>query len=255
MLVGYVINLKHRTDRLKSFFRHWENILDKIIVIEGVYNSKKFAGCGLAHSKAIKTGLSSGENVVLVFEDDSVPTKNCTKENLVSVIKESELLWKKFHCVQLYHVCDSNFFDLFDYKRNAAFTSFSESKNFLKIVPNGLIVNSNMMIYSKTCLDWLNDYEFHLLNDKSCVPNDRLYTKNNWDFQHYTPTVGLISTTNFCSVDFSFGSDNGSNVKILKRDYLKSKENFLELLKFKMFEKLEDISNFNLNFKCVKQIN
>jgi hypothetical protein len=249
------------------FQNAWAGIIDVVVRVDGVYSDKKFAGCAQAHINAIRAGFGHTEpgcsehdisvsdaekKVVLVLEDDTVPSSRCTKEKLRKVLQEANNLYKKFHFAHLYQVCDNNLIQSLGEKELTESLVSFKSQNFLKIKPNGLVLNANMMIYSITCLQWLDEYEKHVTNDKHTIPNDRLNTIDKWVDLTYNPVVGLITKQNYCSVGSNLGSDNGSNTDILHTDLQNSPEHFSKLLRNKKINSLvlKNISNdFRLNVR------
>jgi glycosyl transferase family 25 len=85
----YFINLKERPDRL-SKIKNELNKLDypkeKIIRVDAIKKKDGALGCGLSHIKALKMGLKSMNDFIIVLEDDFQFTNS--KEKTLSILRQ-----------------------------------------------------------------------------------------------------------------------------------------------------------------------
>lgn len=72
MIDVFVINMKHRTDRLDKFKKNFDKFF-KINVIEAVENKEGWKGCLQSHLKCIRYAKENNMKYIIVFEDDALP--------------------------------------------------------------------------------------------------------------------------------------------------------------------------------------
>lgn len=122
----YVINLDHRTDRWIQFQEVWKDILDfdkvkRISAISGMSlpgvmqrpwftrrtlgKAKTWAGvagCVMSHKKALETALKSDDEVIVIFEDDAIPSpfvdKLALKLYFEKTVAEPAIPWDVCYC-------------------------------------------------------------------------------------------------------------------------------------------------------------
>jgi len=91
--VIYIINLKHRTDRLESILGELKKMNvpdDKIVRINAIYNKERgYLGCTQSHRLALSLFLKSKHNNCLVLEDDFIFCQN--KEYVDKALSQSFL--------------------------------------------------------------------------------------------------------------------------------------------------------------------
>jgi hypothetical protein len=72
MINIYVINLKHRTDKIKEFKSNFSKYFN-IIVIDAIKEEEGWKGCLYSHLKCIKYAKENNLKYIIVFEDDACP--------------------------------------------------------------------------------------------------------------------------------------------------------------------------------------
>lgn len=71
-MVSYVINLKHRVDRLVEISTEMHKLPEvQFSVVEAVYDVVGWRGCFLSHKKCITNALEQGHDKILIIEDDA----------------------------------------------------------------------------------------------------------------------------------------------------------------------------------------
>jgi hypothetical protein len=83
---SYVINLKHRYDRLAELQLHLNLKIIKPTVYEAIKYKPGYVGCARSHLNLIKEAKKRGDKMLLVFEDDVMPTANNFEARLLQVI-------------------------------------------------------------------------------------------------------------------------------------------------------------------------
>lgn len=91
----YVINLPERQDRRERITRELKRVgwYDRAIFLEAVKNSNGALGCGQSHVKALRMGIASGHEHVLIMEDDFVFDDDVNEDTLRQRLRE---VWNSF---------------------------------------------------------------------------------------------------------------------------------------------------------------
>jgi len=87
----FYINLKHRQDRRKHIEGELKKIdypTNKITRIDATKHESGGTGCGLSHIKALKKGLKSPDDYVIILEDDF--TWKYDKEKVKSILNKCQ---------------------------------------------------------------------------------------------------------------------------------------------------------------------
>ena len=148
----YIINLKHRTDRLEHILKELEKVnIDKgkVQIIEAIYEPKFGAlGCSKSHVLTVKKFISSNYKNCLILEDDFTFTK------------EKEYIDKKLN-----YIMDNLEWDVILLAGNILEVKEDTNNNIAKIIKvqttSGYILNKN---FASTLLNNYNDSVFELQN-------------------------------------------------------------------------------------------
>ena len=95
-LSAYIINLKHRTDRLA----HISNEIKKLpllnyTIIEGIIDNTNT--CFQSHKKCIQTAKENNLDYILILEDDAIFIDDCINILINSFIQLNHLNWDMFY--------------------------------------------------------------------------------------------------------------------------------------------------------------
>ena len=219
LITAYVINLSHRTDRWAQMQENWKGIVDILIRVDAVYSTKKFKGCALSHIKVIRSALQlQRENkIVLVLEDDAVPVQGLSRETLLEQLSEAQRANDEFDALYLSPLICTQTYD--ESSKEDLDNAFSKtSTRFLRFSPSRLIICTAMMVYSKRVLNWIEEYEAYINNDRGSlelIPNDRIVSDDSWNIHIYNRPEVWVSSIQVAYVGDS-KSDNGGADKISK---------------------------------------
>ncbi len=76
-MVGYIINLEHRVDRLAEITTELPKLPNvNFNIVRAVYDDVGWRGCFLSHKKCIADALQQGYESVLIIEDDTLFADN-----------------------------------------------------------------------------------------------------------------------------------------------------------------------------------
>jgi GR25 family glycosyltransferase involved in LPS biosynthesis len=192
-----VINLPERTDRLEKIKEVWK----EITVENGQRHHIPHTGCGLSHINAARRGLKGDETVCVIEDDIAVQSEFDAKikslsDALIDLNKKNEV-----HAIVVdpyinKHVSKS-------FVGNNEFTCTWHKDDLYQLEPNGRLVSTHCVIWHRSALKMLDDYEEALRKDYF-LPIDRLLMHNQcidcvkWEpcFQKKLPC--------YQNVDFSF---------------------------------------------------
>jgi len=200
-LVAYMINLPERQERWKKVKKNWSHIFDDLIRVNGIRSPILHAGCGLAHLSAINLAfLANPGKPAIVLEDDVVPDPSLTRQAFLEVYNEALRLTDKYDAIYLKPMC-----------QKPVLTRETKSPLFYDFQPTPYIFCNAFMIYSPR-MKFLEEYEDHLLTNKTVVPIDRLFTSNKFQKIFYNRPVSWFCTKVQSKLK-DFGSDNKGDPK------------------------------------------
>jgi hypothetical protein len=155
-----VINLPHRTDRLRSFQKNW-SFLD-FEVVSGQISNVPHSGCGLAHINAIRRGLQDHE-WCLILEDDAKLNcdENTFRRYVNSAVKNLE--WDAVFLGAISHTRFPKPDTVI--KMNDYYFSVSQTKS---------LRDCTAMLWSRNALPLINEFE-KIIKDH-IFPIDRMLT-------------------------------------------------------------------------------
>jgi len=78
----YCINLKKEIERRKKVQFIFDHYGISVTFFEGILDENKNKGCLYSHKNIYNLALSKGYNNILIFEDDIIPTKEISRQNL-----------------------------------------------------------------------------------------------------------------------------------------------------------------------------
>ena len=200
-LVAFVINLPERYERWKTVKKNWSHIFDIIVRVNGIRSPVPHSGCGLAHISAIKLAfLSYPGKPAIILEDDVVPEPSLTKETFLDVYMEASRLTQQYDAIYLKPMCQEVV--MFRKTKSLFFHDFEPTQN---------IFCNAFMIYSPR-IGFLEEYENHLLTEKTVVPIDRLLTSDSFAGYFYEKPVSWLCTKLKTNLK-DLGSDNNGDPK------------------------------------------
>jgi glycosyl transferase family 25 len=170
----YIINLKHRTDRLQHILEELERInihKDKVEIIEAVYEPKFGAlGCSKSHLLTLEKFISSNYKNCLILEDDFTFTKD-----------------RKYIDEKLNYVMDNLNWDVILLAGNILKIEEDIKNNIAKIIDvqtaSGYIINKN---FAPFLLNNYNESVFQLQNIYNKVlENNKLYDEEIHKYTYY----------------------------------------------------------------------
>ena len=180
---AYVINLSTRTDR---WARIQEELSDAFILNrrEGCIESVIHLGCTMAHIKIVKEAFSNEETQwCLIFEDDANVTNIDKLVNFIKSALDYIKHWDMlvFSPTLLQDLFNINNLDVVDYLP----TSIKKTPLpfFIEVGPSDNIVSSACVLYSRSSLPLINDYEEKaplFRENNLAVPIDRFLFTNKW---------------------------------------------------------------------------
>lgn len=202
MYNAFVINLDHRTDRWAKMQSDWSHIFN-LHRVPGVKSNKKYLGCGQAHINAIRCAfeMERDKPFYIVLEDDVKPLE--TKEYYTLFLETLYQLYDSgIDCVSLNSTFD----------RDVSEDSFHAhpEMDLLYLNPDSnLMSGASFMIYSRTILERMEEYQDHLKKSYFIIPNDRLYSTRQFGFYQFNPLKCFIPLKQICDLsDLANASDN-----------------------------------------------
>ena len=152
----YVINLKHRTDRMDNIIKNFNSYFN-IVRIDAVYDKEGWKGCFESHLKCIRYAKEKNMKNIVVMEDDCCVINDNSIEQFFNIKKN------------ILDIKDD--WDIFvggATRTLAGKISKYILDGFNNIYNVGETQCAHFIVYNHTC------YDFYLNSDKS-IPNDIIW--------------------------------------------------------------------------------
>ena len=149
----HIINLEHRYDRLAELSLHLQDVKYFILkTFKAIKRKPGYLGCALSHIALIKQAKARGDKMVIVAEDDFMPTSPANFERrLMGIVKWlSNHMgdWEVFNSIPLGYN--------FDYIDKV----LSAEHGIVRVMAG---CNTQLVVYNESCYDKLISLEHHYL--------------------------------------------------------------------------------------------
>jgi hypothetical protein len=180
----YYINIDKRTDRKKEFEDTWLPLCPEFQRHSAYYSTVPHKGSGVSHADAAEKGFAAGHKIVVVFEDDAIPTKYFNAAAFRDLLAEAESVYESFDTIYL----GANA----EYKHGTV-DGFTISPNFIQVDPAERITTSIGMIYSVRSRQKLLEYKDRQIQSTP-IPCDRFFSGKSWGPTAWTPLTSWITS-------------------------------------------------------------
>jgi len=180
----YYINIDKRTDRKKEFEDTWLPQFPEFERHSAYYSTVPHKGCGISHVDAAEKGFSAGHKIVVVFEDDAIPTEYFNAVAFRELLVEAEAAYESFDTIYL----GANA----EYK-HVTVDGFTISPNFIQVDPSERITTTMGMIYSVRSRQKLLEYKDRQIQSTP-IPCDRFFSGKSWGPTAWTPLTSWITS-------------------------------------------------------------
>jgi len=180
----YYLNIDERTDCKKEFEDTWLPQFPEFERHSAYYSTVPHKGCGISHVDAAEKGFAAGHKIVVVFEDDAIPTEYFNAAAFRELLVEAEAAYESFDTIYL----GANA----EYKHSTV-DGFIISPNFIQVDPSERITTTMGMIYSVRSRQKLLEYKDRQIQSTP-IPCDRFFSGKSWGPTAWTPLTSWITS-------------------------------------------------------------
>ena len=202
--------------------RDWSNIFE-LHRMPAVKSSEKYLGCALSHINCVRSSFALYPTLshCIVLEDDVKPvvSKDSFYTFIDGLVSSQDKKIQDLDCLSINPTFDR------DVEKNDWFSYVKDLRAGIEVLlvnPSfKLLSGSSFMIYSKRVLERLDEYQDHLNSSFVRIPNDRLFTSQEYAFFSFTPFSCAIPLQQMCALsEYAHNSDNGGVGAYLEKNNL-----------------------------------
>jgi GR25 family glycosyltransferase involved in LPS biosynthesis len=239
-----VINLKRRPDRLESFEKEMNFIGWEYEIFEGI-DKGGYVGCALSHQEIIKEFLNSGDEYIMILEDDCF-FMPYSKNQLEKSLKELENIdWDFFHLGP---------------SINCPVNNFSENLLDLSSLPPQ--EPHHRGIYNTVCYITNKKFAIKILNwvvENQKAIDQFFYEDIFYEFNCFAPSLPIVTQKNgfsdingtidnnhyLITYNWNLYTENKLDTRYFDINYCEREKNYPEISKSKLNKKVTlELPNF-----------